>query len=301
MKKIGLLALWALLCVTSIYPVAYQAHLWNSPTKDSLLFIDDAHLEATAPIVATNYQQAEELSTFVLEHAIPVIIENSLAASQLPLSQPLQEKITTILEPHFKNATKDQLILLLEPNHLTRNIEHRQLRYKALDSNELHALDKELIAATIAEIEKYTDTHFLNNFYKTTLDTVARNYDHIEDNIDLLYYDAQLLDARILHEIFEYQIKPSFWNTVSFNLFKSTCPLIICAGAHHNKRVQEVLGQLGYTKMKTFGVPHSKVNSLNTISGQAIEYCDLNRVVDTKNNVAVYPLKIKDILRHELA
>lgn len=94
----------------------------------------------------------------------------------------------------------------------------------------LNQLELIIAEQVFREVQSYDDCLFLNEFYHKIRFSSSLSERRLLDTHNLL------LDARLLHHIYQMQVQQKYANVV-----------VVCAGARHNWRIEDKLLALGYT------------------------------------------------------
>lgn len=293
-NSLKIIVAWLLFAVPLMScALPYSMNIWQSPEGDYVYLLNDAHIDTSLDnVIEQNKAQAAYLSTYAKKHGLTVVVENVFDYPIIAaLDQELQKKVETILEQRFeqKRPILKQFIHLPTHEHDNAiNMEFRQLR--ALE--EYRELDNALVHAVIAEIETYEDGPILTPFYQNIINTVKKQQEH-----NPLYYDAQLLDARLVHYLYQHQLmKNSLWSWAIHLIWPHYYDLIIAVGGHHNDRLQALLPSLGYQKVAATGhEPMMLKNPLSQIQKDQIAHKGFT-FIDEKNGVALQPFTVEAVL-----
>lgn len=283
----------------------YSIDIWQSD-QGKVHFINDVHIDTGIPgVIDANKEQADYALTYAMNKNMPIVIENAFDYPHInQLDAVLSQKIMSFLEPRFSKAHLKQFIHLVkaDTHNLVYNVEHRQLRGPGQTDPALYELDRALVNAVITEIEHYNDNELLNGVYHEITQSIKKIDPNNQEGIDRLYYDAQLLDARIMHYIYSQHHSPALWpwgwlwNIKEF-FFPVSQDLIIAVGGYHSQRVQELLPALGYEKLSSAG-RECRMFDGAPVADNFKQKCNNDGFcfIDEKNKVAVAPLALNTVL-----
>jgi len=209
----------------------------------------DYHMPCSDSSVADIQQQ--EIIEKAAEYNSHVIVEDMNARYK-----EMEKKYVRAIDTTAFEIPLDDLSLACEDANIScTNVEFRHASSASLGGVPIPACDTlDAFKQVLKEINQYNDGSLLNAYYwKTIADVCGNNktlidalhctecslYDYCQGKCGQIQktvtlFDAPLLDARIMHEVYENRLKSS---------------MFICAGANHIKRIRPLLRKLGYKSM----------------------------------------------------